>query len=285
MNADRHYRTPTRIVNGIPVSDGRGVKLYRLLGQPGLMEVDPFLLLDEFKSDKPSDYIGGFPDHPHRGFQTVTYMLAGRMRHQDNKGHEGVLGPGGVQWMNAGRGIVHSEMPEQENGLLHGFQLWINLPAKEKMSDPFYFEFSGEEIPTIELPGQTLRVIAGTGPGGQQGVVRGVTGNPLYLDFQLEPMAEFDQTIVPSHQALVSLFQGTATVRSERGERKMTAGQLAVFPEEGTAIRLVAGDSGCRGLLLACEPIRETVVRHGPFVMNSEEEIRRAVQDYSTGKF
>ena len=279
------YRNVDRIIDGTPASDGRGVKLYRVLGQPSLMELDPFLLLDEFRSDKASDYIGGFPDHPHRGFQTVTYMLAGRMRHKDNQGHEGVLEPGGIQWMNAGRGIVHSEMPEQEAGLLHGFQLWVNLPAAEKMSQPFYSEFGRDEIPVEEKNGSEIRVIAGAVENGVAGPVTGIAGNPLYLDVHLPAEAAFEQDITSGHNAMLYLYEGSADLESSPETLQIAKGQLATFHREGDAVRLTAGNSGCRFLLLACAVLEEPVARYGPFVMNTESEIRQAIRDYSSGKF
>lgn len=284
MSNTENLRTAKQIVKNQRVSDGQGVKLFRALGVRQLVQADPFLLLDEFKSDEPLDYIGGFPDHPHRGFQTVTYMLAGRMRHKDNKGHEGVLTPGSVQWMKAGRGIIHSEMPEQEDGLLHGFQLWVNLPAKEKMSEPLYHEFASENIPTVTREGCELKVIAGTTQEGIEGAVKGITGNPVYLDVRLSPENEFSETVERHHTALVYMFEGQGSIVGTDRSELLETGNLAELGP-GEKINIRAGQTGCRFLLIASAPFNEPIVRQGPFVMNTESEIRQASIDYASGKF
>src|SRR5580658_6975062 len=215
MNAavfQRRDRPVVKQLRGLPTSDGAGVKLTRVIGQPALQDLDPFLMLDEFGTDNPGDYIAGFPAHPHRGFETVTYMLDGRMRHQDNHGHEGVLVPGAVQWMTAGRGIVHSEMPEQQQGRMRGFQLWLNLPARAKMMDPAYQEFGPERIPMASpARGVHVKVIAGTVGAATGPVVQHAT-DPTYLDIELDPQASFVQALPPHYSAFVYVFEGQLSV-------------------------------------------------------------------------
>jgi redox-sensitive bicupin YhaK (pirin superfamily) len=264
----------------VPTKDGSGVHIRRVIGTPRLGQIDPFLLFDEFGSDDPDAYIGGFPDHPHRGFETVTYMLAGRMRHKDNKGHEGVLGPGGVQWMTAGRGIVHSEMPEQTQGLMRGFQLWVNLPAKLKMREPRYQEFEADAIPVAApAPGVTAKVIAGTlGP--VRGPVEGITVDPLYADLRFEPGASLEVPVTAGHTLLLYVFEGEARIEGVAVPR----GSLAAMGSEGDGLAVTAGAEGAAAMLLAAAPLGEPVVRYGPFVMNSREEIQQALEDYYRGK-
>ena len=273
-------RKVVKIVRGMPASDGAGVRLNRIMGQPALPDLDPFLLLDEFRSDRGSDYVAGFPDHPHRGFETVTYMLAGRMRHGDHMGNVGLLRPGSVQWMTAGRGIVHSEMPEQENGLLWGFQLWVNLPAKDKMSAPRYQDIDPEKIPMVTVKdGVGIRVIAGK-VGEVEGPVRGVVTEPLYLDIMLPASTEFGVRVPAEHNAFVYVFEGEARV----GDKPVARGELAVL-SQGDLVDLVAGDEGARLILVAGRPLHEPVAKYGPFVMNTQQEIREAVADYQAGRF
>ena len=274
---------PRRVVGtvaGQPTSDGAGVKLSRIIGQPALPDLDPFLLLDAFGSDDPEAYIAGFPSHPHRGFETVTYMLAGRVRHRDNAGNEGLLGPGSVQWMTAGRGIVHSEMPEQENGLLSGFQLWVNLPARDKMMAPRYQEFSASQIPRITLaPGVEAGLIAGS-IGDTQGPVRSGATDAFYADFALEAGSVAEIELPPAHNAFVYVYRGTLLV-GEEGTPIVT-GSLGVL-SLGTSVRLDARVAA-EALVVAGAPLREPVVRYGPFVMNTEAEIHQAVRDYQAGR-
>lgn len=272
-------RTVARIVPAQSVSDGAGVRLLRSLGSRALSELDPFLLFDEFRSDDPTDYVAGFPDHPHRGFETVTYMLAGRMRHTDNKGHSGALEAGGVQWMTAGRGIVHSEMPEQEQGLMWGFQLWTNLPARDKLCEPRYQEFAPGEIPEVQLDGARVRVIAGT-VAGVEGAVRGIATAPLYLEVQLQPGATCRLPVPVGHSAFCYVFEGEAEISDSHVGR----GQLAVL-SDGDSVSLQAGDTAARVLLVAARPLNEPVVRYGPFVMNTEQEIQDAFRDFRAGRF
>lgn len=276
-------RPVTRIVRGVPASDGAGVKLNRVIGTSIVPDIDPFLMLDEFRSDQAGDYIAGFPDHPHRGFETVTYMLAGRMRHQDNHGHSGLMVPGSVQWMTAGRGIVHSEMPEQEDGLMWGFQLWVNLPARDKMNAPRYQEFSPESIPVVRPVGGTeVKLIAGE-LAGAAGPVQGIATQPLYWDISMVPDTVYAPQVPESHQAFLYLFQGDIVVGPNDGHRA-GQGQMVVLGS-GNTIKMHSGNDGARLLLIAGRPLREPVARYGPFVMNTEDEIHQAFQDYREGRF
>lgn len=273
-------RDVAQLVRGQPTSDGAGVKLTRVIGTQALPQFDPFLLLDEFGSDDPSAYIAGFPDHPHRGFETVTYMLEGRMRHRDNKGHEGVLESGGVQWMTAGRGIVHSEMPEQREGRMRGFQLWVNLPARDKMKQPRYQEFGAEKFPTAALsPGARAKVIAGR-LGGGVSPIEGIAVDPLYVDLRLESGVEVELPIPTGHAAVLYVFEGAAVVAGT----DVVRGMLAVLGD-GSSIRLRAGGEGAALLIIAGRPIGEPIARYGPFVMNTRDEIAQAFADYQAGRF
>jgi redox-sensitive bicupin YhaK (pirin superfamily) len=264
---------------GMAASDGAGVKLTRVIGQPALQDLDPFLMLDEFGSDDPSAYIAGFPDHPHRGFETVTYMLAGRMRHRDNKGNEGLLTAGSVQWMTAGRGIVHSEMPEQEQGLMQGFQLWLNLPAKDKMTAPRYQDIAPERIPVVEpSPGVSAKVIAGELAGVKGPVEAGAT-EPFYFDFQMQAGSTVDVPLPAWHNAFAYVYEGAAEV----GGKALERGTIAVLTA-GDSVRLAA-DHGARLILVAGKPIGEPVAKYGPFVMNTTDELRTAFADYQAGRF
>ncbi len=280
------WRTVQDVTWGRETSDGAGVRLKRIIGQPDLDYLDPFLMLDAFGSDEADDYIAGFPPHPHRGIETVTYMLAGRMRHEDDAGNAGVLGPGGVQWMTAGRGIIHSEMPEQEEGEMRGFQLWVNLPAKDKMCPPRYQNIEAAEIPELMRPdGTVIRIIAGT-VDGAEGPVRGIAAAPLYLDVTLPAGVVSDHELTPGHNAFCYVFAGSAEI----GASETTAGtvvrdgELAVLGR-GRAVRVRAGAGGARLVLVAGQPLGEPVVRYGPFVMNTRDEILQAIQDYQNGTF
>jgi quercetin 2,3-dioxygenase len=271
-------------VRGMPTSDGAGVKLTRVIGQPALPDLDPFLMLDEFGTDNPGDYIAGFPAHPHRGFETVTYMLDGRMRHEDNRGHAGLLVSGSVQWMTAGRGIVHSEMPEQSQGRMRGFQLWLNLPAKAKMSEPAYQEFGPEHIPLV-TPSQGVRVkvIAGQ-VGSVIGPVRQPATDPTYLDIELHSQASFEHPLPPGHAAFVYVFEGELTVGTGSAAVRLPQHTLAVLGD-GTHVRLQSGAVAGRAILVAGRPLREPVARYGPFVMNTQDQLRQAFADYQNGRF
>jgi redox-sensitive bicupin YhaK (pirin superfamily) len=275
--------SPRRVVwsgAGQPASDGAGVKLNRVIGQPALEDLDPFLLLDEFGSDDPAAYIAGFPDHPHRGFETITYMLAGRMRHRDNAGNEGLLGPGSVQWMTAGRGIVHSELPEQTEGLMRGFQLWLNLPAKDKLTAPRYQDIAPDRIPSARLgPGASARVIAGQIAGVAGPVETGAT-EPLLLDIDLAAGASTNIAIPNGHNAFVYVFEGVASV-GEPAER-LSRGRIGVL-SSGDEVAL-GGEDGSRLILAAGRPLREPVARYGPFVMNTQAELMQAFSDFRSGR-
>jgi redox-sensitive bicupin YhaK (pirin superfamily) len=275
-------RKIARVVRGMPTSDGAGVKLTRVIGSPQLMDLDPFLMLDEFGTDRPEDYIAGFPDHPHRGFETVTYMLDGRMRHRDNHGNSGLLVPGAVQWMSAGRGLVHSEMPEQQEGRMRGFQLWINLPARLKMSEPRYQEFPPEQIPSVTAaPGVLVKVIAGEAAG-VRGPVEQAATDPVYLDLHLQPGASFIQPLPEHHSAFLYVYEGALAVD---GVMPVLAQQLAVLGSGESLVVKATAEGTTKAILVAGRPLREPVARYGPFVMNTREELMQAVEDLRAGRF
>ena len=272
-----------RLVAGMPTSDGAGVKLTRVLTQPLQRRLDPFLMLDAFGTDNPQDYIGGFPDHPHRGFETVTYMIAGRMRHRDSAGNEGLLQNGGVQWMTAGRGVVHSELPEQEDGRMEGFQLWVNLAAKDKMNPPWYRDIQSDSIPEFTTPeGVSVRVIAGASHG-VAGAMQRDTTLPLYLDLQLPPGAAFTQALPAAHNAFVYVYRGALDI----GDSAVPTQRMAILNNaagsDGVVLR--AGTAPTRALLIAGQPLNEPISQYGPFVMNTKEEIFQAVEDFQAGRF
>jgi redox-sensitive bicupin YhaK (pirin superfamily) len=279
-------RPVARIIRGMPATDGAGVELTRVIGQPALPMLDPFLLLDAFRSDKPEDYRAGFPPHPHRGFETVTYLLAGRMRHRDNAGHEGVIAPGGIQWMTAGRGIVHSEMPEQQDGLLEGFQLWVNLPAAHKMGPPRYQEYPATEIPQESRSGGIeVRVIAGVTSQGTRGPVTQPLTEPHYLDVRMPPGGVFSELVPLTHNAFVYVIQGAVLAGDAEGRTvRLERDDLGVLAS-GEVVRITAGEQTTRFLVVAGRPLNEPVARSGPFVMNTREEVQRAFEDYSQGRF
>lgn len=269
------------LVAGYATSDGAGVRLTRLLMQKLQRRLDPFLMLDAFGSDDAEDYIAGFPDHPHRGFETITYMLDGRMRHRDSAGHEGVLGPGGVQWMTAGRGVIHSEIPEQTAGRMEGFQLWLNLPAADKMCAPWYRDFAAAELPAYRTAaGAAVTVIAGTSRDVQGAVSRPQT-QPLYLDIALPAGVAFEERLAAELNAFIVVYRGAVTVADEM----VTALQLGVLDTVPAAdgVRLLAKEDS-RLLLVAGKPLHEPIVQHGPFVMNDEQEIYQAISDYRQGR-
>ena len=284
-------RTIMQQLPGMPTSDGAGVKLTRIIGTPHLDMLDPFLMLDCFESDDADDYMAGFPTHPHRGFETVTYLLNGRMRHKDNAGNEGVIEPGGVQWMTAGKGILHSEMPEQQEGLLKGFQLWVNLPAKAKMSEPGYQEFSPELTPLEQRDnGIEIRVIAGETNQGTVGPVINTHTYPTYMDVSLPANTTFDQRLVNDHNAFIYVIEGEVSVQDSTGSAQgkanntVKAKNLAAL-SKGDNITVSSNINGARFLLIAGKPLNEPVARMGPFVMNTQTEIRQAVEDFHSGKF
>lgn len=280
------WRKVTAVTRGQETSDGAGVRLKRIIGQPELDYLDPFLMLDAFGSDEATDYIAGFPPHPHRGIETVTYMLAGRMRHEDDAGNSGVLGPGSVQWMTAGRGIIHSEMPEQEEGEMRGFQLWVNLPRKSKMCPPQYQNIEPEEIPEVTREaGVTVKLIAGS-LDGVEGPVRGIEADPQYMDIRIPAGAVSDHDIAPDHNAFAYIFAGEAEIGADGDApgKLIRDGELAVLGA-GDTVRIRAGDQGARMILAAGRPLNEPVFKYGPFVMNSKEEIVQAIHDYQNGTF
>lgn len=278
-------RALIRIIPSAAASDGAGVKLRRSLGNSPFLRHDPFLMLDEFFSDDPDDYIRGFPSHPHRGFETVTYMLDGHMCHEDSLGNRGDLGPGDVQWMRAGRGIIHSEMPQQTAGTLRGFQLWINLPASEKMRPAAYRDIAAGEIPKVPLEGGgEASVIAGMLVQSQRetpGPIRGGRTDPLYLDVRLPAGAVFQVPVTLGYQAFLYVYEGDVTVGDDRQSLPLSAAGIL---SDGEAVRVEAGSQGARFLVLAGKPLGEPVVQHGPFVMNTREEIEQALADYRNGQ-
>ena len=274
----------TRKIRGRPTSDGAGVKLTRVIGGPDLPELDPFLLLDEFGTDRAEDYIAGFPSHPHRGFETVTYMLDGRMRHKDNHGNEGLLTPGSVQWMTAGRGLVHSEMPEQESGRMRGFQLWVNLPARDKMTDPKYQEFAPENIPVAQpAPGVSVKVIAGN-VGEVSGPIMQPATDPVYLDISLEAGNAWEYALPEGHNAFAYVFEGAVTIGEGDDARALETHEMAVLGG-GELLQVRAGAQRARLIVVAGRPLREPVMRHGPFVMNTRQELMQAFVDFQEGRF
>jgi len=280
---NRQFRGVQKKIKGIATSDGAGVRLTRVIGSPSMPILDPFLMLDEFGSEKPGDYIGGFPSHPHRGFETVTYMLDGRMRHKDNHGNEGLLTPGSVQWMTAGRGIVHSEMPEQEQGLMRGFQLWINLPASEKMTAPKYQEFSAQQIPLVTLAnGARVKVIAGE-VGDVTGPVSQPATQPVYLDVALGAGQNFEHGLPSGHNAFVYVYEGALNLLVNEEKNPVQTSEL-VSLTPGDAVRFEAS-SDTRFIFVAGKPLNEPVARYGPFVMNTQAEIQQAIVDFQAGRF
>jgi quercetin 2,3-dioxygenase len=283
MNTSFRTRSITKVAKAMKTSDGAGVRLQRSLGTPEVPLVDPFLMLDEFRSDDPSDYIAGFPPHPHRGFETVTYMLAGAMQHKDSVGNTGDLRAGSVQWMTAARGIIHSEMPKQVDGLMWGFQLWVNLPAKDKLGDPRYQDIDPSEIPEQALAnGGSVRVVAGRF-GERVGPVGGVATEPVMLDVGLPAGGSLDVPIPEGHNGFAYVFEGRARLGDR--EAPVERGHLVVLGRDGEGLRITAdGPEGTRVLLVAGKPIGEPVARHGPFVMNTRAELEQAVRDYQSGR-
>ena len=280
-------RPVERLITGQPTSDGAGVRLTRVLTQDLQRRLDPFLMLDAFGSDSASDYIGGFPDHPHRGFETITYMLEGRMRHRDSAGNEGLLVPGGVQWMTAGKGVIHSEMPEQQEGRMEGFQLWLNLPARDKLCEPWYRDIAPDEVPKAASAGVSVRVISGQALGVHGLVLREATA-PTYLDVHLDAHAQFDQMLPATHNAFVYVYQGSLSI----GGTPVPVQRMAILanarstgsPELAAhGVSLLAGPAATRAIVVAGQPLNEPIAQYGPFVMNSNEEIYQAVEDFRRG--
>ena len=276
------HKTIVKVVRGMPTSDGAGVSLTRIIGQPDLPRLDPFLMLDFFGSDNPGEYIAGFPPHPHRGFQTVTYMLAGKMRHKDSVGNEGVIDAGGIQWMNAGRGIIHEEMPEQEEGLLQGFQLWVNLPAKEKMSAPNYQDIQPDSVPTVQIQNASVKVLAGE-VDGVKGPVKTTAVAPTFLDIDLKS-GQCDIALKSNEAAFLYVYEGNITVgKGDQAQKTMLeSGELGVLSQQGTRLSF-SSEKGSKIIVVSGKPINEPVVQYGPFVMNSQQEIVQAFNDYQSG--
>ncbi|WP_076011505.1 pirin family protein [Alteromonas abrolhosensis] len=275
-------KTIVKVVRGMPTSDGAGVSLTRIIGQPDLPRLDPFLMLDFFGSDNPGEYIAGFPPHPHRGFQTVTYMLAGKMRHKDSVGNEGVIDAGGIQWMNAGRGIIHEEMPEQEEGLLQGFQLWVNLPAKEKMSAPNYQDIQPDSVPTVQIQNASVKVLAGE-VDGVKGPVKTTAVAPTFLDIDLKG-GQCDIALKSNEAAFLYVYEGNITVgKGDQAQKTMLeSGELGVLSQQGTRLSF-SSEKGSKIIVVSGKPINEPIVQYGPFVMNSQQEIVQAFNDYQSG--
>jgi len=274
-------RTVERLVTGQATSDGAGVKLNRVLTQDLQHRLDPFLMLDAFGSDKPDDYIAGFPDHPHRGFETVTYMIAGRMLHRDSAGHEGLLQNGGVQWMTAGKGVIHSEIPQQEEGVMEGFQLWLNLHSTEKMNAPWYRDFQNDQLPKLQTPaGVEVTVIAGASHGVQGAVTREIT-QPLYLDVHMPQGARFEQTLPADHNAFLYVYRGEVTIDG----KAVPLQRMAILANTAQADGVVIEASADATLILISgKPLKEPIVQYGPFVMNSKDEIYQALSDFRDGR-
>lgn len=277
----QNFRSVERLVQGIQTSDGAGVRLTRVLTQNLQKRLDPFLMLDAFRNDNPDDYIGGFPDHPHRGFETVTYMLAGRMRHRDNAGNEGLLEPQGAQWMTAGSGLIHSELPEQEAGLMEGFQLWVNLPAKNKMIAPFYRDIPPSAIPELTTDqGVHVRVIAGSSHD-VAGAVQRPDTEPLYLDIHLPAGSSFNQPVDAGFNAFTYTYRGVVMI----GDTKVPDRHMAILSNDGAELVRVEAREDARLILVAGKPLNEPIAQYGPFVMNTPEEIQQTLRDYKDGYF
>lgn len=281
----RSFRSVEKIILGQKTSDGAGVKLTRLLTQELQQRLDPFLMLDAFGSDEATDYIGGFPDHPHRGFETVTYMLSGRMRHHDSAGNSGLLQDGGVQWMSAGKGVIHSEMPEQKEGRMSGFQLWLNLPSDQKMSAPWYKDIQSSEIPELTLENNIkVRVIAGACRD-TKGAIQRERTEPIYLDihFTENKTACFDEPIKQTHNAFIYVYSGEVVVGDESEAKTVRAQEMAILNNAGAHVKLTA-QGGAKLIFIAGNPLREGIVQYSPFVMNTKEQIIQAVEDFRAGR-
>ncbi len=277
--------TPIRLrgveaqVDGVQTQDGAGVRLTRVLGASLQRRLDPFLMLDAFASDDPDDYIAGFPDHPHRGFETITYMVEGRMLHRDSAGHEGLLEAGGMQWMTAGRGVVHSEIPQQESGRMEGFQLWLNLPADAKMCAPWYRDFSAAELPRLRTAHGVDAVVLAGRCGDVAGAITRDATAPLIVDLHLDAGGRFEQPLPGAHNALLYVYRGEVEIGGQRVAQRT----MAVFDNDGDALRIDA-PQGARALLVAGRPLREPIAQYGPFVMNTEQQIYQAVNDFRAGR-
>ena len=277
----KQNRSVEKLVKGVQTSDGAGVRLTRVLTQNLQRRLDPFLMLDAFRNENPDDYIGGFPDHPHRGFETVTYMISGRMRHHDSAGNEGLLGPGGAQWMTAGSGLIHSELPEQEEGLMEGFQLWVNLPSRNKMTSPSYRDIPNDAIPElVTAHGVRVRIIAGTSHG-MSGAIRRPDTEPLFLDVHLPAGSRFVQSIEPGHNAFTYTYRGSVIISGTTVPDR----HMAILANDGAATICVEAVEDARLIIVAGQPLHEPIAQYGPFVMNTSEEIQQTLRDYRAGAF
>lgn len=276
-------RRVVKVTRGMPTEDGAGVKLTRLIGTPEIPDIDPILMLDNFGSDDPKAYIAGFPSHPHRGFETVSYMIQGSLKHKDNKGGEGIVTDGGVQWMTAGRGVVHSEMPAQTSGMMYGFQLWLNLPAKEKMRTPWYADIPAAEIPILTVgEGATAKLIAGAW-NGTKGAGPERPTDPFIADIALQAGTSVDVPVPTGHNAFAFVFQGSAKLGPAAMARELVKGDLAVLTDEDALS--VTATKDARILIVAAKPLREPIAKYGPFVMNTQDELRQAFADFQSGRF
>ena len=281
MSIQPNSRTVERLVQGVATSDGAGVKLTRVLTQQLQRRLDPFLMLDAFRNENPDDYIGGFPDHPHRGFETVTYMIAGRMRHHDSAGNQGLLGPGGVQWMTTGSGLIHSELPEQQEGLMEGFQLWLNLPGRNKMIKPSYRDIPTDQVPEVTTAlGVKVRVIAGSSHG-VEGAVQRPDTLPIYVDVHLPAGAQFTQDIPAGHNAFAYTYRGDVTIAGTSVPDR----SMAILANNGALQVTLSASQPSRVLIIAGQPLNEPIAQYGPFVMNTGDEIQQTLRDYRDGKF
>lgn len=280
MSNTSNSRSLLKRIKGVKTSDGAGVSLTRIIGQPAMPRLDPFLMLDFFGSDKPGEYIAGFPPHPHRGFQTVTYMLAGKMRHKDSVGNEGVIEAGGIQWMNAGKGIIHEEMPEQQEGLLKGFQLWVNLPASEKMSAPNYQDISPSSVPSVAVGDAMVKVLAGV-VDGVAGPVKTTAVAPTFVDVSLAA-GEVSLPVSAADSAFIYVYQGDVRLLDSNETHALTEGELGVLTQKGDSVHLTT-EGEAKFIMVTGKPINEPVVQYGPFVMNTQAEIMQAFNDYQNG--
>ena len=280
MSNTSNSRSLLKRIKGIKTSDGAGVSLTRIIGQPAMPRLDPFLMLDFFGSDKSGEYIAGFPPHPHRGFQTVTYMLAGKMRHKDSVGNEGVIEAGGIQWMNAGKGIIHEEMPEQQEGLLKGFQLWVNLPASEKMSAPNYQDISPSSVPSVAVGDAMVKVLAGV-VDGVAGPVKTTAVAPTFVDVSLAA-GEVSLPVSAADSAFIYVYQGDVRLLDSNETHALTEGELGVLTQKGDSVHLTT-EGEAKFIMVTGKPINEPVVQYGPFVMNTQAEIMQAFNDYQNG--
>jgi len=275
-------RAVRQIIPSIPQKEGAGGTIRRTIGGRNLDYLDPFLLLDEFNTDNPDEYISGFPDHPHRGFETVTYMLQGLMQHKDHKGNSGTLTPGAVQWMTAGKGIVHSEMPLQKDGKMHGFQMWVNLPAKDKMCPPRYQDYQPDKIPVLQMDnGVRIKIMTGESHG-TEGAVKGVATAPTFLDIFVPPNVSFSHPITPGHTAWCYVIEGRGDFGSNPA-KNVPPSSLAILEQSGDNIEVTTTEESVRFLLAAAKPLNEPMARYGPFFMNTKEEIMDAFRDYQNG--